>query len=487
MPHESPVPPPSGEPGRAALTQGLKGRQITMISIGGVIGAGLFVGSSTAVATAGPAVILAFLAAAALVVLVMQMLGEMAVANPDTGSFSTYADRALGRWAGFSIGWLYWWFYVLVIPIEAIAAGEVLGGMAGVPTWIPTFAVIAVLAGTNLLAVRNYGEFEYWFALLKVIAIVGFLVLGLLAVFGVLPGSGTSGVSNLWSNGGFAPKGGIAVLAALLTAMFSFQGSEIVTIAAAESEDPKKNIKKAIKAVVWRLGLFYIGSIFLVVSLVPWNAEGLANGSYQAVLERMNVPGARQIMDVVVVIAVCSCLNSAIYTASRMAFSLARRGDAPAAFATVSRGGVPRNAVAASTVVGVVAVTANYVVPQVFTYLLASSGAIALMMYLVIAVTQYATRRRQEEPAEVRMWLFPYLTVATIVFIAGVLVLMAILPGHRLELWLSFGLAAVLVTMGMRLQRKYGSGTGPGHSDGAEPPDAGAHDPAARHETAPQR
>ncbi|MFC6063683.1 amino acid permease [Streptomyces ochraceiscleroticus] len=457
MPHESPVPPSSGGPGRG-LTQGLKGRQITMISIGGVIGAGLFVGSSTAVATAGPAVLISFLAAAALVVLVMQMLGEMAVANPDTGSFSTYADRALGRWAGFSIGWLYWWFYVLVIPIEAIAAGEVLGGMTGMPSWIPTFAVIAVLAGTNLLAVRNYGEFEYWFALLKVIAIVGFLVLGVLAILGLLPGSGTSGVSNLWSNGGFAPKGGIAVLAALLTAMFSFQGSEIVTIAAAESEDPKKNIKKAIRAVVWRLGLFYIGSILIVVSLVPWNADGLAAGSYQAVLERMNIPGARQIMDVVVVIAVCSCLNSAVYTASRMAFSLARRGDAPAAFAVVSRGGVPRNAVAASTVVGIVAVIANYLLPKIFTYLLASSGAIALMMYLVIAVTQYATRRRQHGPTEVRMWLFPYLTVATIVFIAAVLILMAVLPGHRLELWLSFGLAAVLVTVGFRLQRKQGSG-----------------------------
>ncbi|WP_051871422.1 amino acid permease [Streptomyces sclerotialus] len=458
MPHESPVPPPSGRPGREELTQGLKGRQITMISLGGVIGAGLFVGSSTAVATAGPAVLISFLAAAALVVLVMQMLGEMAVAHPDTGSFSTYADRALGRWAGFAIGWLYWWFYVLVIPIEAIAAGEILGGMAGVPSWIPAFAVIAVLAGTNLLAVRNYGEFEYWFALLKVVAIVGFLVLGALAIFGLLPGSGTSGVSHLWSNGGFAPQGGIAVLAGLLTAMFSFQGSEIVTIAAAESEEPKKNIKKAIRAVVRRLGLFYVGSVLIVVSLVPWNAEGLAAGSYQAVLERMNIPGARQIMDVVVVIAVCSCLNSAVYTASRMAFSLAKRKDAPAAFAVVSRGGVPRNAVAASTVVGIAAVLANYLLPAVFAYLIASSGAIALMMYLVIAVTQYATRRRRSEPAEARMWLFPYLTVVTIVFIAGVLLLMAVLPGHRLELWLSFGLAAVLVTVGVRLQRKQGGG-----------------------------
>lgn len=454
MHHPSPDPAPSAA--GTALQQGLKGRQITMISIGGVIGAGLFVGSSTAVAAAGPAVLISFLLAAALVVLVMQMLGEMAVAHPDTGSFSTYADRALGRWAGFSIGWLYWWFYILVIPIEAIAAGEVIAGLTSVPSWIPALAMIALLAGSNLLAVRNYGEFEYWFALLKVVAIVAFLVLGALAILGVLPGSDAHGVSHLWSEGGFAPKGGVAVLAGLLTAMFSFQGSEIVTIAAAESEDPKKNIKKAVRAVVWRLGLFYVGSIFVVVSLVPWNSDGLADGSYQAVLDRMNIPGAGLIMDVVLVVAVSSCLNSAIYTASRMAFSLARRQDAPAALAATSTSGVPRNAVLASTVIGVAAVIANYLLPSVFTYLIASSGAIALMMYMVIAITQYATRRKGPRPSEVRMWAFPYLTLATIAFIAGVLVLMAVLPGHRLELWLSLALAAVLVTVGVLRQRQHG-------------------------------
>ncbi|WP_406145166.1 amino acid permease [Streptomyces sp. NBC_01012] len=474
-PSASSAPPGSGS--GTALTQGLKGRQITMISIGGVIGAGLFVGSSTAVTAAGPAVLISFLLAAALVVLVMQMLGEMAVAQPDTGSFSTYADRALGRWAGFSIGWLYWWFYILVIPIEAIAAGEVIAGLTSVPSWIPALLVIAVLAGSNLLAVRNYGEFEYWFALLKVIAIVAFLVLGVLAVLGLLPGSDTHGVSNLWSHGGFAPQGAMAVIAGLLTAMFSFQGSEIVTIAAAESEEPRKNIKKAVRAVVWRLGLFYIGSILIVVCLVPWNADDLAGGSYQAALDRMNIPGAAWIMDVVLVVAVSSCLNSAVYTASRMMFSLAGRGDAPAAFARTSRRGVPANAVVASTVIGIAAVVANYLLPDVFSYLIASSGAIALMMYMVIALTQYATRRKGGLPDEVRMWGFPYLTLATVAFIAWVLVLMAVLPGHRLELWLSLGLAAVLVAVGAARQRRAGArGDGPaaGTRDAVRTPEPAA-------------
>ncbi|MEU1178656.1 amino acid permease [Streptomyces sp. NPDC005820] len=440
-------------PAQNGLATGLKGRQVTMISIGGVIGAGLFVGSSNAIAAAGPAVLISFTIAAALVVLVMQMLGEMAAANPDTGSFSTYADRALGRWAGFSIGWLYWWFYVLVIPIEAIAAGSILGSLLSVPAWIPSLAVIALLTASNLLSVKNYGEFEYWFALLKVIAIVGFLILGFLAITGALPGSHTSGVSRLWDQGGFAPKGSFTILAGLLTAMFAFQGSEIVTIAAAESDEPKKNIKKAIRAIVWRLGLFYLGSIFIVVSLVPWNADDLAHGSYQAALDRMGIPGASRIMDVVVILAVCSCLNSAIYTASRMAFSLAQRNDAPAAFGRVSTTGVPRTAVVASTAVGIVAVIANYALPSVFTYLIASSGAIALITYLVIALTQYATGRRDDNDSDVRMWAFPYLTLATIAFIVAVLVLMALLPEHRLELGLSLGLTAVLVAMGIQRQR----------------------------------
>ncbi|GGM36606.1 amino acid permease [Dactylosporangium sucinum] len=444
---------PISAPNSGNLVTGLKIRQVTMISIGGVIGAGLFVGSANAIAATGPAVLISFLLAAALVVLVMQMLGEMAVANPDTGSFSTYADRALGRWAGFSIGWLYWWFYVLVIPIEAIAAGNVIGSLIPIPSWIPALAVILLLTGSNLLSVRNYGEFEYWFALLKIIAIVAFLALGAFAVAGVLPGT-AGGISNYWDHGGFAPKGGMAVVAGLLTAMFSFQGSEVVTIAAAESDEPRKNIKKAIRAVVWRLGVFYLGSIFIVVSLVPWNAAGLSAGSYQAALDVMNIPGARQIMDVVIIIAVGSCLNSAIYTASRMAFSLAKRQDAPAALGTVSSTGVPRTAVIASTVVGIIAVAANYLLPDVFGYLIASSGAIALMMYMVIAITQYATRRRNDPTSDVRMWLFPYLTLATIAFIAAVLIVMAVLPEHRLELWLSLSLAAILVALGIIRQRR---------------------------------
>ena len=439
------------------LGNGLKGRQVTMISIGGVIGAGLFVGSSNAIAAAGPAVLVSYVMAAVIVVLVMQMLGEMATARPDTGSFSSYADQAIGRWAGFSIGWLYWWFYVLVIAIEAIVAGNILGDWLGIPHWCAAFGVTFALIVCNSLSVGSFGTLEYWLSLFKVVSIVGFIVLGGLAILGLLPGSSTSGIANLYANGGFAPNGNVAIVAALLTAMFSFQGSEVVTIAAAESKNPKANIKKAIRAVVWRLGLFYLGSMFVVVCLIPWNAPNLMQGSYQAVLSAMNIPWAAEIMGIVVLVAVTSCLNSAIYTASRMAYSLARRGDAPLAVSRTTAQGVPLLAVGLTSLAALTALTANYLLPkQVFQFLLATSGALALLMYLVIAVTQLCMRRKlvaQGKKLEVRMWLFPYLTLLTIAFILMVFVIMAAFPGQRAELLSTLGLTSVLVIIGVYLQK----------------------------------
>lgn len=458
------------------LGHSLKSRQVAMISIGGVIGAGLFVGSSNAIAIAGPAVLISYLVAAILVVLVMQMLGEMATARPDTGSFSSYADQALGRWAGFSIGWLYWWFYALVIAIEAIVAGSILGGWLNIPAWIAAFGVTFVLIASNCLSVKNFGEIEYWLSLFKVIAIVGFIILGVLAILDLLPGSSTSGYQNLFVNGGFAPQGNVAIVAALLTAMFSFMGSEVVTIAAAESDNPKKNIRKAIRSVVWRLALFYLGSMIVVVCLVPWNSPGLADGSYQSVLRAMNIPYAPEIMSVVILVAVTSCLNSAIYTASRMCYSLAKRGDAPKSMATASSNGVPLVAIGWTSFVALATLAANYMLPKsVFTFLLATSGAIALIMYLVIALTQIVMRKKYiaaGEPLEVKMWLFPSLTILTIVFILAIFAVMAIFPGQRHELISTLGLTFIVVSIGVYLQRKQPElsrsrtiGTGVGRTD----------------------
>ena len=440
----------SSIPNASELDQGLKPRHITMLSIAGVIGAGLFVGSGHAIAEAGPAVLLAYAAAGTLVVLVMRMLAEMAVASPDTGSFSTYADRAIGHWAGFTIGWLYWWFWVLVIPLEANAAATILHAwFPNIAIWVFTLVITLLLTITNLFSVKNYGEFEFWFALIKVLAIIGFVALGVAAIFGLLPNSQVSGVSHLFDTQGFLPNGMGAVLAAMLTTMFSFMGTEIVTIAASESKNPEKQITKATNSVIWRICLFYLVSIFIVVSLVPWNDPRLAEvGSYQTVLDMMGIPNAKLIVDIVVLIAVTSCLNSALYTASRMLYSLGKRGDAPAVATRTSKSGTPCWAVILSTAAAFLTVFANYVAPAaVFEFLLASSGAIALLVYLVIAVSQLRMRQKSIAAGEIlsfRMWLFPYLTWLVIVFIVGVLGVMLVQESHRVEI-IATGLLSILV------------------------------------------
>ncbi|MFE1076800.1 amino acid permease [Streptomyces sp. NPDC058783] len=416
---------------RSGLQAGLKNRHLTMIAIGGVIGAGLFVGSSSGIATAGPGILLSYALVGTLVVLVMRMLGETSAANPTSGSFSAHADRALGPWAGFSIGWLYWFFWVVVLAVEATAGAKILEGwIPAVPQWGWALIVMIVLTATNLASVGSYGEFEFWFAGIKVVAIAAFIVVGGLAVFGLLPGvdSDRAGLGNLTEHGGFLPNGPGAVLTGVLLVVFSFMGSEIPTLAAGESEDPQRAVTKATNSIIWRIAVFYLGSIFVVVTLLPWDARSIVDeGSYVAALDSLGIPNAGEIMNFIVLTSVLSCLNSGLYTASRMAFSLGERGDAPKAFARTTRRGVPQTAILSSVVFGFVAVFFNYKFPDtVFLFLLNSSGAVALLVWLVICFSQLRLRRiiQAETPEKlvVRMWLYPYLTwaaVAVIVFVLG--------------------------------------------------------------------
>ncbi|MET8752135.1 amino acid permease [Streptomyces sp. NPDC059104] len=453
---------PTGEPGSAkpsdGLKAGLKNRHLSMIAIGGVIGAGLFVGSGGGIAKAGPAILLSYLLVGAMVVFVMRMLGEMAAASPNSGSFSAYADRALGRWAGFSIGWLYWFFWVVVLAVEATAGAKILEGwVPAVPQWGWALIVMAVLTVTNLGSVASYGEFEFWFAGIKVVAIGAFVIVGLLAVFGVLPGSDNpgAGFAHLTDAGGFMPNGWGSVLTGVLMVVFSFMGSEIVTLAAGESEDPRRAVTKATNSVIWRIGVFYLGSIFIVLTLLPWNDKSIVDkGSYVAALDSIGIAHAGQIMNVIVLTAVLSCLNSGLYTASRMAFSLGERGDAPKAFAKVSKRGVPVAAILGSVVFGFAAVYFNYTSPDtVFSFLLNSSGAIALFVWLVICLTQLRMRgilmREAPEKVTVKMWLFPYLTWATAAMITFVLGYMVYDKDNRETVLLSLLVAAVVVVIGV--------------------------------------
>jgi L-asparagine transporter-like permease len=286
-----------------------------------------------------------------------------------------------------------------------------------------------VLTASNLASVSSYGEFEFWFAGIKVVAIAAFIVIGGLAIFGLLPGSDhpASGFSNLTAHGGFLPNGPGAILTGVLMVVFSFMGSEIVTLAAGESADPQGAVTKATNSVIWRIAVFYLGSILIVVSLLRWDDPAiLKDGSYVAALSSIGIPHAGEIMNAIVLTSVLSCLNSGLYTASRMAFSLARRSDAPAAFGRTTKRGVPQAAILASVVFGFVAVAFNYLWPDtVFQFLLNSSGAIALFVWLVICFSQLRMRRiiERETPEKllVRMWLYPYLTWATIALITFVL------------------------------------------------------------------
>ncbi|WP_433571346.1 amino acid permease [Streptomyces sp. CA-251247] len=439
------------------LAHGLKQRHLTMLGLGGVIGAGLFVGSGAGIAVAGPGIVLSYLIAGTIAMLVMRMLGEMSSAMPASGSFSVHAEKAIGRWAGFTVGWLYWFLLVVVLAVEATAAATIAHDWApALPQWgwVLVFMVLFTLA--NLTAVRNFGEFEFWFAALKVGAIVLFLILGTLAVFGLLPDTDPVGLTHLTGDGGFLPNGWGGVISGVLAVVFAFGGLEVVTIAAAETDDPARAVGRAVRSAVVRILFFYVGSMLVIVTLLPWTAQQAGLSPYVTVLDSIGIPQAGQIMNIVVFVALLSALNANLYGASRMVFSLAERGEAPRGLLRISGGGVPRRAVLASVAFGFVSVLLNLKWPDsVFLYLLNSVGAVLLFVWALIAVSQLRLRRRIEREAPgtltLRMWAFPWLTWATLAAMAGVLVLMLTDDTARPQvLWSSGATAAVLIVAGVR-------------------------------------
>jgi GABA permease len=463
--------PLSGEAADATPATGLRHelrrRHMTMIALGGVIGAGLFVGSGVVIRSAGPAAVLSFMLTGLLVVLVMRMLAEMAVAIPAVGSFYEYArlafaDRpALGDLAGFLSGWMYWYFWVIVVALEAVAgAGLVRFWMPQAPAWLVSLALLVALTFTNLFSVRGYGEFEFWFASIKVAAIAAFLLVGGLFVLGLWPG-GITHWRSLTANGGFAPNGVLPVLTGAVATTGFYFGAEIVTVAAAEAAEPARAVADAANWVISRALFFYVGSVLLVVCLVPWNSPGIAT-PYVSALEAMGIHAAAQLMNAVVLTAVLSALNSGLYASSRMLFALTRRGDAPHALAKLSRNGVPTRAILLGTLFGYAAVVMSYVSPDtVFAFLVNSYGTVAIFVYVLIAISQLRLRARLErespERLRVRMWGYPYLTYFTICGMIAIVVAMGFIPGQRAPL--SFGLLSVgILLLAFMLRRRLGSG-----------------------------
>jgi len=429
----------SDTPASSGLKHTLKRRHMTMIALGGVI-----VGSGVVIKSAGPAAVFSFVITGLLVVLVMRMLGEMAVAMPAVGSFYEYARLAwsdrprLGEMAGFVTGWMYWYFWVIVVALETVAAaGLVRVWLPLEPGWLVSLAVLLMLTVTNLVSVRTYGEFEFWFASIKVAAIAAFLLLAGVYVAGLWPGAGLH-ISNLTAHGGFAPNGILPVLTGAVAATGFYFGAEIVSIAAAEAVEPAKAVAAATNWVISRALFFYVGSILLVVCLIPWNSAAIGT-PYVSALSAMGIPAAAHIMNAVVLTAVLSALNSGLYASSRMLFALTGRGDAPRGLAALSGNGVPTRAILLGTVFGYAAVIMSYVSPDtVFAFLVNSYGTVAIFVYISIAMSQLRLRARlqRDDPGRLtlRMWGYPYLTYVAIGGMIAILVAMAFIPDQRLPL-----------------------------------------------------
>lgn len=433
-----------------ALARGLKTRHLTMMGLGSAIGAGLFLGTGVGIAAAGPAVLIAYVIAGFITVCFMQMLAEMVAARPSSGTFSTYAAQAFGPWAGFTIGWLYWFMMIMIMAVEITGASAIVAAWFGISPWIPALVAIVAFTVVNFSAVKNFGEFEFWFALIKVAVIVAFLIIGVALWLGLLPASGFVGLSNV-SEVGFMPNGWSGVATALLAVAFAFGGIELVTVAAAESEDPQAGVHSAIRSIIWRVSVFYIGSVLLIVLLLPFDeigeADSAADSPFTAVLELANIPGAVGIMEAVIVVALLSACNTQIYGSSRFMQNLAVRGDAPASFARTDARGVPMRAVIVSVVFGFAAVALQYWNPPgLLAFLLNAVGGCLIVLWIVVALSFVRLHPKlvaTGEITEVRMWAPAVLPWVMIALAAGVIALMLADADGR------FQMLAVAVVVGV--------------------------------------
>ncbi len=414
---------PAGELGRA-----FRHRHIEMIAIGGIIGAGLFVGSSVAIAAIGPAAPISYALAGLLVLLVMRMLGEIAANHAGQGSFVDYIRLALGQPAGFVSAWLYWYVFVIVIAIEAIIGAQIIAGWIPLPAWLLGCGLMAILTLVNVLSTRSFGELEFVLSSIKVAAILLFSLIAASHVFG-WAGESATGLDNLTAHGGFAPNGWLAVLSGITTVIFSMIGAEVVTVAAAESIDPARATASMTSRLVVRVGLFYITSIAMIVCVVPWTGIESGVSPFATALDAMAVPAGATIMNAVILIAVLSALNSGIYVTSRILHKLSSQGEAPRSLARTGRRRVPAGAVLISTAFAYGALVASVASPAtVFVFLVNASGALSLVLYALIGIAQIRLRRRMEAEGTsvaARMWLFPGLSYLAIGAIVAVVLSMA--------------------------------------------------------------
>ncbi len=424
------------------LGTGLKSRHLTLMGLGMAVGAGLFLGVGEGIRAAGPAILVAYFIAGLIVIAVMRMLGEMAATRPSSGSFATYGRQAFGHWAGFLLGWLYWFLLIMVGGAEITGAAAIMAGWFDIPQWIPALAAVVFFAVVNLAQVKGFGEFEYWFAMIKIVVIMGFLVIGAALFLGLLPGHDFVGLTHVRESG-FAPNGIPGIAAGLLAVAFAFGGIEVVTIAAAESENPAQAVKNAVNSIIWRIALFYVGSVVVIILLLPYAqidaADSAADSPFTQVLEMANLPGVVGFMEVVIVLALLSAFNAQIFGTSRLAYQQALEGDAPRWLAKTNANGVPTNSVLVSMSFAFVAVGLQWWNPPgLLSFLMNAVGGCLIVTWIMITLSYIRLRPEMRageghSAVEVQGGMFvPWATLVALLALVGLMLIDASARGQIL-------------------------------------------------------
>ncbi|MFJ5759113.1 amino acid permease [Neobacillus sp. NPDC093182] len=423
------------------LQRGLEERHITLMSLGAAIGVGLFLGSATAIKLAGPGIILGYAFAGMIMFFIMRALGEMAIQKPVAGSFSQYARDYLGALPGFLTGWNYWFLWVVTCMAEITAAGIYMEyWFPEVPRWIWALAALVIMAAVNFLNVKAYGELEFWFALIKIVTIVFMIVSGIgMIVLGIGNGGIATGISNLWENGGILPNGITGVLMSLQMVMFAFLGIEMIGITAGEVKNPEKTLARAIDSVFWRILIFYVGALFVIMSIYPWTEIGAQGSPFVLTFDKLGIPAAAGIINFVVLTAALSSCNGGIFSTARMLFNLAENDEAPKGLGKLNKNGVPSAAVLVTAGALLVGVVLNYLVPaKVFTWVTAISTFGAIWTWSMILLSQIKYRKslspNQLKGLKYKMPLFPFTSYVSLAFLLLVVGLMAFFPDTRIAL-----------------------------------------------------
>jgi amino acid transporter, AAT family len=442
------------------LSRSLKSRHIQLIALGGTIGVGLFLGSATAIHKAGPGLLLSYAIGGIAIFFIMRALGELLTYRPVAGSFASYAEEFVGPLAGFITGWSYWFMWVVTAMAELTAIGVYVRFWSpDTPQWLPGLIALCILYGTNMLAVRVYGELEFWFALLKVVTIVVLIGSGLAVIFFHVGALGaTASFSNLWSHQGFLPGGILGVLLTLQIVMFAYQGVELIGVTAGEAENPEVNLPRATNSIIFRILLFYIGALAVIMALVPWDQLDPNMSPFVMMFDKIGVPGAANIINVVVITAAASSCNGGIFSTGRMLYSLGLQRQAPSAFGRLSPRHIPAAGIHVSVAVMLIGTVLNYFVPkQVFTWVTSVSLVGTLWVWIIIMYSHMKYRTAVVEGrvkgVSFKMPGWPIVNWAVIVFLLIVACMFGLDPDTRVALYVApfwFALLGVAYYLGVR-------------------------------------